>query len=73
MINSYLTKTELQQKQEVSFKVPRFFDTQNSKNIFFFSIISVKHTQTIHTSVIMNTEVIHMCTVKFKKGSDSVL
>lgn len=42
------------------------------KNNFFFSIISVKHTQNSHTSVVMDTELIHTCTVKLKKGSDSV-
>lgn len=46
---SYITITELQQKQEVSFKVPRFFDTWNLKTNFFHHQFWEMHTF-IHTS-----------------------
>lgn len=71
MINSYLTKTELQQKQEV---FPSkclaffFFDTWNSKSFLSLSL----QDKNIHTSVIVNTELFHVCPVKLKEGSDSV-
>lgn len=54
-----------------------FFFLTHEIQRHFFSLLSVtslkKHTQNIHTSVTMNTELIHTCTVELKKGLSVLL